>query len=235
MALAVSSNDQSCIKVILMASSFGAAFMFFQGRQPKPATKMSLSAYRGCVIQASPLPSSSSKSLQLKGGTLKVINGQFLAYERMGKTVETSVEQPDFGEISDLRLAANGEVFAIGRQRTYRVSLELNNDGPRLQSQPLPVLYRQPCGFFSRLFGTCQEEIAIYSPALSAVFVSGYNTKGRFVSYVYGLTTNVLDLSLHPTPSYQADCEQGLARLVGPSGASSINRSGVFVPLSHSR
>lgn len=194
--------------------------------------KMSHSAYNGCVTQASPSPTPSSDHLNLMGGMLKVVNGQFLVYERMGKTTETSVAQLDYGQINELRVTTNGDIYAIGRQRTYRVSLLFDKDNPVLQAHALPVLYRQPCGFFSRFIGTCQEEIAIYSPAVTAVFVSGYNTNGRFVSSVYGLTKNVLDLSQHPTPNYQADCEQGLARLVGPSGASSINRSGVLVPLS---
>ncbi|MFN9531912.1 MAG: hypothetical protein ACK575_10795 [Cyanobacteriota bacterium] len=220
------------LKYILAVSSIAAVFTFFHGFQPKHPAKMSHSAYSSCVTQASASSSSSDESLQLKGGTLKLVGGQFLVYERMGRRVETSVAQPDFGQTTDLRLSANGEIYAIGRQRTYRVSLALDKDGPRLLSHPLPVLYRQPCGFLSRLLGTCQEESAIYSPAVSAVFASGYDSHGRFVSHVYGLTKDVLDLSQHPTPHYQSDCEQGLARLVGPSGASSINRSGVLLPLS---
>jgi hypothetical protein len=166
--------------------------------------------------------SMSKKSLEMEimNGVLKVVNGNFLAFERDGVSVEASVKQRDYGQVTALRLAANGEIYALGDQRTYKAKLAGTADGVELETNALPVLYREPCGWLEAFFGTCQEQNAIFSDAVAAVFLSGYDARGGLRSYVYGLTEGVLDLSSASSPHYQRDCGVGFVVLVGKSGAS---------------
>jgi hypothetical protein len=170
---------------------------------------------------------------------LKIMNGRlsvrdpFIFFERDTTKLQASVEQADHGQITHLRIAANGDIYAIGQQLSYKVMLAPLKDGFSLHTQALPILYGKHCGpIWKQLFSPCPEALAIYSNALSAIFISGYNSNGRFASYVYGLAKKPIDLSSHPTPNYQSDCKEGFARLVGPSGASLMNVSGDLKPLS---
>ncbi|WP_139058717.1 hypothetical protein [Thiorhodococcus drewsii] len=170
------------------------------------------------------------QEIAIMNGMLRVVNGNFLVFDRDGVRVEASVKQPDYGHITSLRLAANGEIYAIGDQRTYKAMLTSTTDSVVLKASVLPVLYRKPCSWFRVFFGACQEQKAVFSDAVSAVFLSGYDSRGVLKSYVYGLRSEVLDLSSTPSPYYQHDCGTGFAVMVGDSEASLIDKSGDIQP-----
>jgi hypothetical protein len=183
-----------------------------------------------CISYRMRLPGNQLRQLKVKNGLLRIVGSQFIAFERDGVRVESSLEQPDYGKVSDLRLAANGDAYVIGQQRTYKVLLAPAADRVALHTEALPVLYRKPCGFLWQMVGGCQEERAIFSDAVSAVFLSGYDSRGSFKSYVYGLTGTVLDLSKEAAPNYQSDCGIGLVRMVGHSEAAIMDKSGNLKP-----
>ena len=108
--------------------------------------------------------------------------------------------------------------------------LAATTDGVVLETSALPILYRKPCGWFGALFGACQEQNAIFSDAVSAVFLSGYEARGGLKSYVYGLTGEALDLSSAPSPLYQRDCGMGFVIMVGESDVSIMDKSGDIQP-----
>jgi hypothetical protein len=183
-----------------------------------------------CAEVTKSLTNNKFQQMKIMNGILHVVNGNFLVFERDGVKLEAPVAQPDYGQVTGLRLAANGEIYAIGDQRSYKVILAATADSVALNTSELPVLYRKPCCWLGGLLGACQETNAIFSDAVSAVFLSGYDARGVLKSYVYGLTDEVLDLSSEPSPHYQRDCGRGFVVMVGKSGASIMDKSGNMKP-----
>jgi hypothetical protein len=221
---------KSILYPIAVLAFIVAAATFIYIKSLATASKSRTFPPNDCIPFAMRLPGNQLRELKIKNGLLSIVGSQFIAFERDGVRVESSLEQPDYGKVSDLRLAANGDAYVIGQQRTYKVLLTPAADGVALHTKILPVLYRKPCGFLWQMVGACQEERAIFSDAVSAVFLSGYDSRGSFKSYVYGLTGTVLDLSKEAAPNYQSDCGIGLVRMVGHSEAAIMDKSGNLKP-----
>ncbi|MEM9763548.1 MAG: hypothetical protein AAF968_13745, partial [Pseudomonadota bacterium] len=64
------------------------------------------------------------REIELMNGRLRVASGSFLVFERNGTRLEAAASQPDYGAIIGLRITQNGEIYAVGHQRTYRVSMK---------------------------------------------------------------------------------------------------------------
>ena len=172
----------------------------------------------------------SSDVLKIMNGTLSIKDGQFIVFQRNDIRLLASVEQPEHGQIIGLRLTSNGDLFAIGEQRSYKVLLPKSSGQPHLRTIPLPVLYRRPCNRLFQKLEVCQEERAIYSKSISAVFLSGYDSNENLKSYVYGLGKDIIDLSSESSPQYQRDCGHGFVRMLGKSGPVIIDRTGTVKP-----
>lgn len=166
------------------------------------------------------------QKVELMNGQLYVEGGNFLVFERNGTRLEAQASQPDYGAIIGLRQTRNGEIFALGHQRIYRVSINTDAGGPILVTNMLPILFQKPCNWMGNLLGTCVEQGGVFSETLSAVFLSGYNDHGEFRSYVFGLSEEVMDLSDTPTPQYQRDCGKNSIVLVGNAKTSILDASG---------
>lgn len=163
------------------------------------------------------------------------VRDPFIIFESDGTKLQASVEQPDHGQITHLRLTANGDIYAIGQQLSYKVMLAPLADSFSLHTKALPVLFGKPCGsIWKQLLSPCPEARATFSEALSAVFLSGYDADGTFKSYVYGLRGEVIDLSKAPTPYFQHDCDMGggvrAVRMIGKSDAATMDKTGTIKP-----
>lgn len=166
------------------------------------------------------------QKVEFMNGQLRVESGSFLVFERNGQRLEASASQPDYGAIIGLHKTQNGEIFALGHQRTYRVSISMDAAEPVLVTDMLPILFRKPCNWMENVFGACEEQGGEFSEALSAVFLSGYNDHGEFRSYVFGLAEEVMELSNTQTPQYQRDCGKSTVVLVGNTKKSIMDASG---------
>jgi hypothetical protein len=212
-------------------SLLGSLFFF----RPAASPKAPMSARSDCSVSVKQAREGMIKHLKIMNGKLSV-RDPFIFFERDGTKLQASVEQPDHGQITHLRLTANGNIYAIGQQLSYKVMLASLADGFSLHSKALPVLFGKPCGsMWKQLLSPCPEARAIYSNALSGVFLSGYDSEGKFKSYVYGLKAEAIDLSEVPTPHYQHDCDTGgsirAVKLVGRTGAAIMDKTGTVKPL----
>ncbi len=211
-------------------SLLGSLFFF----QPAPSPKAPMAARSNCSVSAKQAREGMIKNLKTMNGKLSV-RDPFIFFERDGTKLQASVEQPDHGQITHLRLTANGDIYAIGQQLSYKVMLEPLADSLSLHTKALPVLFGKPCGsIWKQLLSPCPEARATFSEALSAVFLAGYDTDGTFKSYVYGLRGEVLDLSKAPTPYYQHDCDMGgsvrAVRMIGKSDTAIMDKTGTIKP-----
>jgi hypothetical protein len=201
---------------------------------PGTSSKAVMAAKGDCSVPTNRAREGMIKHLKIMSGKLSV-SDPFVFFERNGTKLQASVEQPDHGQVTHLRLTVNGDIYAIGQQLSYKVILTPLPDGFSLQTKALPVLFGKPCGsIWKQLLSPCPEAKAIYSNALSSVFLSGYDSEGTFKSYVYGLKAEVIDLSKAPTPNYQHDCNTvrsiRAVKLVGRSGAAIMDKTGKVKP-----
>lgn len=161
---------------------------------------------------ATAAPAADTEVLRL--GSLRVVRrgDHLLAFGSDGTQHDDAValQQPDYGSVQAVHVDRTGGLVAIGDQLSYRVRVALVDGRARFTSvRRFPLLFGQRCFLLSQLWGTCQPARAVFSPALRAGLIEGFDRWGLARSYAIGLAPDDDAMALRAprggTPQYRFD------------------------------
>ena len=127
----------------------------------------------------------------LRHAGLRVVRrGDYLlAYtDQVAHDDAVALTQPDYGAVRSVQVDRTGALVAIGDQVSYRVQVGRVNGIARFTVvQPFPTLFAQRCLPWSQWFGACQPAQAVFSHALRAGLIEGFDRWGVAHSVAVGL------------------------------------------------